>query len=498
MKFFNSNSITSKVWRLLAVAVLTLVTMLTIVYIELHNIINTISETKRVGIIVDELILLGENLVDLENSQRGYLITENEQFLLPFPTSKVSISQRLKKLDLLVKDAGVRQHLNQMHPVIKAKLDFINKCVELVQQGQIGQAIELVKNGRGKELMDNFHRLRKIMQEREIKLLNQHTARYEQELFYIQIILVVGGIFAVYAMSITAVNATKKIKGPIDQLLQSISLMAEGKLDYKINSIEKNEIGLISNAFNNMADKINESGKLREETLAELQRSNADLDKFAYVASHDLKAPLRGIRSLAQWIAEDVAETASKDTMENLELLNSRVDRLDGLLESLLAYSRIGHKTESPKEIDIANLIDDIADYLAPDPSFLITYKGNVSTFFTSKVPFELVLRNLISNSIKHHDHASGQINVYAKEFGDLVEFRVQDDGPGIPDEFKERIFEMFQTLKPRDQVEGSGMGLAIVKKTIEIFGGKIRVESILSQRGSSFIFTWKKQFPNG
>ena len=130
-------------------------------------------------------------------------------------------------------------------------------------------------------------------------------------------------------------------------------------------------------------------------------------------------------------------------------------------------------------------------------PSYLITYKGDVYTIFTNKVPFELVLRNLINNAIKHHDNTAGQINVYSKEVGDLIEISVQDDGPGIPDEFKERIFEMFQTLKPRDQVEGSGMGLAIVIKTVEIFGGKIRLESNPSQRGSNFIFTWKKQFSN-
>ncbi len=153
----------------------------------------------------------------------------------------------------------------------------------------------------------------------------------------------------------------------------------------------------------------------------------------------------------------------------------------------------MGYKTAVPETIDLAKLVADIADYLAPGAGFSITYQGDIADIHTSKSPLELVLRNLINNAVKHHDRPNGQVAVTARNVGRLIEFRIQDDGPGIAEEFHGRIFEMFQTLKPRDHVEGSGMGLAIVKKTVELFGGSIGVESNAANRGATFIFTWKK-----
>ena len=109
-----------------------------------------------------------------------------------------------------------------------------------------------------------------------------------------------------------------------------------------------------------------------------------------------------------------------------------------------------------------------------------------------TRTPLETVLRNLINNAIKHHDRADGHVHIVAEEHDDFVEFCVIDDGPGIHPQYHERIFELFQTLKPRDQVEGSGMGLAIVKKTVENYGGSITVESTEGE-GATFRFTWPK-----
>jgi signal transduction histidine kinase len=114
--------------------------------------------------------------------------------------------------------------------------------------------------------------------------------------------------------------------------------------------------------------------------------------------------------------------------------------------------------------------------------------------FSTQKSALELVLRNLISNAIKHHDRTEINLDISAKENGKFYRFSVRDDGPGIATEYHERIFEMFKTLKPRDEIEGSGMGLAIIKKLIERQGGKIWVESQAGKRGTNFIFDWKAE----
>jgi signal transduction histidine kinase len=300
-------------------------------------------------------------------------------------------------------------------------------------------------------------------------------------------------VLAIIIMYIAALAATKQLKRPINALLKGFEAMSEGKSEYKVEVTGKDEIARISNSFNEMAGHIVNARETQESLLSELKRSNADLDKFAYVASHDLKAPLRGIRSLAQWIEEDMTGVASEETLENLGLLKNRIDRLDKLLESLLTYSRIGSKPQSPEVVNIPNLISEITDYLAPSPQFKITYEGNVSDLSTFRVPLELMFRNLISNAVKHHDMASGKVEIDARDIGSQIEFRIKDDGPGIVPEFHERIFEMFQTLKPRDQVEGSGMGLAIVKKTVEHYGGRIWVESEPPIRCATFVVIWKK-----
>ncbi|MCX6047099.1 MAG: PAS domain S-box protein [Chloroflexi bacterium] len=224
---------------------------------------------------------------------------------------------------------------------------------------------------------------------------------------------------------------------------------------------------------------------------AELQRSNHELDQFAYVASHDLKAPLRAIDQIASWITQDAAELLPAHSQSHLAKLRGRVQRMEKLLEDLLVYSRAGRQHHPPEEVDTDELTRNVIDLLALPPGFTIRIAENLPTFVTERVPLETILRNLISNALKHHHHPeTGQVTVSATAQATGVAFTITDDGPGIDPRYHERIFQMFQTLKPRDQVEGSGMGLAIVKKLVESYGGSIQVISSAGQ-GATFRFTW-------
>jgi PAS domain S-box-containing protein len=231
----------------------------------------------------------------------------------------------------------------------------------------------------------------------------------------------------------------------------------------------------------------------REQKCLELVRSNADLEEFAYVASHDLKAPLRAISNLAQWISEDVAATASVETTENLKLLRGRVMRLQSLMDGLLAYARIGRSLDNIEDVDIANVVGEVVSELSPPPGIIVAFQGPRLTLRTHRASLQVVLQNLIGNAVRHHDRAEGLVTISARRVDGLVEFRVSDDGPGIAERFHDRIFVMFQTLASRDDVEASGIGLAIVKKRIEGHGGRIRVESSPPVRGTNFVFTWKE-----
>jgi signal transduction histidine kinase len=244
-------------------------------------------------------------------------------------------------------------------------------------------------------------------------------------------------------------------------------------------------IGILSLAIDTTA---------RQAIQLELSRSNQDLEQFAYVASHDLKAPLRAIEILVDWLREDLADYSGGDVQENLGLLKGRTARLHRLLDDLLAYSRAGRKPGEIAKINSRLLAEDLFALLAPPATMTLTADSSLPVLHAHHAPLEQVLRNLLNNAIKHHPTGRGSIKVYAQEKADEVLFAVEDDGAGIPTEFSEKIFQMFQTLKPRDEIEGSGMGLAIVKRIVEWQGGKIWFHGGPGSRGTVFKFTWKKQ----
>ena len=225
----------------------------------------------------------------------------------------------------------------------------------------------------------------------------------------------------------------------------------------------------------------------------ELERSNDDLENFAYVASHDLKAPLRAIDNLASWIAEDLVGIMNDETKDHIAILKTRVSRMDNLLNSLLAYSRVGRIESKVEKTDMNKLLRDIVAMINPPESVSIDILPGMPVFDTLKAPLQQVFMNLIGNAVKHRGKQNINIAVSFEDIGKFYRFMVKDDGPGIPEKLQSKAFQLFQTLKPRDEVEGSGMGLAIVKKTIESQGGTITINSSQGT-GASFSFTWNKK----
>jgi PAS domain S-box-containing protein len=224
-----------------------------------------------------------------------------------------------------------------------------------------------------------------------------------------------------------------------------------------------------------------------------LETSNRELDQFAYVASHDLKAPLRGIANLSQWIEEDLgAQNLSAETREHLSLLRGRVHRMEALIDGILQYSRAGRVREKPERVETRKLVEEVVDLLAPPPSVRIEIAPDLPVLVAEKLPLQQVLQNLIGNAIKYTRRPDAHVRVSAADAGDMIEFAVADNGPGIPAEYHERIFALFQTLEARDKVEATGIGLSIVQKTVDSRGGRIRIESEAGS-GTTFRFTWPK-----
>lgn len=228
----------------------------------------------------------------------------------------------------------------------------------------------------------------------------------------------------------------------------------------------------------------------------ELERSNRELEQFAYVASHDLKAPLRGIDNLARWIEEDLGAALSGETRDNMRLLRGRIRRLERLLDDLLGFSRAGRQLGEIEAFDPKRLPETLLALIPPAPGFHIEVEGDLGSFATYRGQLEQVLANLVGNAVKHHDRPQGEVRIRIDDGSERVSVQVVDDGPGIEPRFHARVFEMFQTLRPRDQVEGSGMGLSIVRKMVESHGGKIELDSEPPRRGVRMRFTWPKAPP--
>lgn len=230
----------------------------------------------------------------------------------------------------------------------------------------------------------------------------------------------------------------------------------------------------------------------QNELMGELKEINEQLNQFAYVVSHDLKAPLRAISSLADWLVADYGDKVGEAGREQFSMLLGRTKRMNALVDGILRYSRVTRQHEEKTSIDVGQVLKEICDLLAPPPGIRIHLAGGFPAVNGERTRLTQVFENLISNAIKYMGKPEGEIHIGWKDAGSEWQFSVRDTGPGIDPKYHEKIFQIFQTLASRDERESTGIGLAIVKKNVELWGGKIWVESQVGQ-GSAFLFTVPK-----
>jgi signal transduction histidine kinase len=232
-----------------------------------------------------------------------------------------------------------------------------------------------------------------------------------------------------------------------------------------------------------------------QEKMHALEHSNEELSRFAWSAAHDLKSPLRAIDTIVRWIEDDLDGVLKADTRENMDMLHRRVRRMGKLLDDLLEYSHLERHLD-PEQTDKVRgdtLIENVLALTYIPPGFRVNISGGFDSIRVPAIPLQRILCNLVNNAVTHHDRETGVIEISVDEQQTRYVFGVKDDGPGIRPEYRQRIFEMFQTLQSRDRTEGSGMGLAIVHKILRLYAGQIDVEAC-ADRGTIFRFTWPKK----
>ncbi len=298
---------------------------------------------------------------------------------------------------------------------------------------------------------------------------------------------------------------------PLAQLARVTQAVGQGDLRQRIDVRGDDEIAQLAMAFNGMITEIHDRDQaLRAahdglerrvvERTAELARNNTalerrnrDLDQFAYVAAHDLKTPLRGISSLASWIAEDLGAQLSAEGRTQMQLLQGRVRRAEKLIDALREYTRAGCSNALPRIVESRALIEKVVSGVEIPAGFTVTMITDMPQVETVPESLEQVFFQLIDNAIRFHHHREGRIEIDCEDGGNQWVFTVTDDGPGIAPQFHDKIFEIFQTLHAKDKMETTGVGLPVIKKIIEEHGGQI---SVISDEGcgTSFCFTWLKK----
>lgn len=278
----------------------------------------------------------------------------------------------------------------------------------------------------------------------------------------------------------------------ITKLVNSVNAISNGGEAVHVSVTTSDEIGMLGRAFNHMMQRLEKSRMELIRYSEQLKKQNEELNQFSYVVSHDLKAPLRAIFKLSEWIEEDLGAGIPQETKKNMQILRGRVFRLESLINGLLEYSKIGRVRVPVERSSVQAILREIVELLNPPPHIKVSIQKGMPVFNTKKVLLQQVFINLISNAIKYNDKPEGHIGISVSESDDFYRFVVEDNGMGIDKIYHERIFEIFQTLQSRDKVEGTGIGLAVIKKSVEDMGGNITVESEES-KGARFIFTWPK-----
>lgn len=262
-----------------------------------------------------------------------------------------------------------------------------------------------------------------------------------------------------------------------------------GPFGYVVKPVEYTELRITIEIALYKAEVEN---KLRELNQM-LEQANQTLKDFAHTVSHDLKSPLNSARRLAEWISINYANKMDKNDREYVDLLMTRLARMRNLIDDVLQYSSVGYAEEQKIQVNLNEIIQNVIDMIAPPENITITVENELPVIVCGQARIMQVFQNLLGNAIKYMNKPSGKIKIACVEENDFWKFSIVDNGPGIEEEYFKKIFEMFQRLVTKDKVEGSGIGLSTVKKIVEMYGGRIWVESKLRE-GSTFFFTLPKQ----
>jgi signal transduction histidine kinase len=436
------------------------------------------------------------NILNMVSGLRGYLLSGENFFIQSYDSAKEENIQILKQLNALIPDTSAQKKalatlislndkwmMDFADPLIKARktahesdssLQAYNKLYRDKLVFGTEQNINRSLQQRFRDFTNYEYRLRETRSE----ILSDSIRQTRTISFYLTTFSIVLGflisLFLAYRIS-TRIMAMVKMANTI----------AAGNYEVHTADHGKDELSQLANSLNHMAEVLSENIRL-------LQLKNEELDQFAHIVSHDLKAPLRGIDNVVTWIEEDHGNELSPKISEYIQLIKGRLVRAENMIRGILLYARVGKENAEREYINLNALLQDIVENLSIRRGLSVEIEENLPEIYSERIPLQQVLSNLIGNAIKYHDKPNGYIKVYVHSHAEYYEFFVEDNGPGISKSYHDKIFAIFQTLQARDSFESTGVGLAIVKKILDDRKLSISVHSEPG-KGTTFSFTWPK-----
>lgn len=451
---------------------------------------------ERSSIIIRHSNRFQRNFLSMVSGLRGYLLTNETFFIQTYDSSAYDNQRILEELETLVATDTIQHRILQAITQLNNHWanDFANPLLKAKARSELSDSskfaftnlyrITLTEGPEKKiqrSLQARFHEFTKYeydFRESQNKLLTASIQNTKSISIILTVLCIISGIciavFIAHYISSRIINMTKMANA-----------IAEGDYSALANDKGENELSQLARTVNNMA-------KILSNNIAVLKRQRDELDQFAHIVSHDLKAPLRGIDNVVTWIEEDHSFDLPPKVNEYLALIKGRIKRAENLLHGILSYARIGREDKILEVIDVNELLKDVQEYIPKKTTIDLLIQPNMPVLFSERLPLLQVFTNLIGNALKYHNKTSGVVKVYHKDAGDKYEFFIEDDGPGIETIYHEKIFVIFQTLQERDHFESTGVGLSIVKKILDDRGLKIKLISEPG-KGSIFSFEWLK-----
>lgn len=439
---------------------------------------------------------LQRNMVEMQSNLRGFLLTGETLFLDSYRLAMQENAELIKELTSLIpNNSPQKRELTEILMLYgRWQNEFAGPLIEARQQVGISaradRQFDRLYSDELKKHLDQYlsEQIRNKFRELTNYVYDLRAQRRERlndtvgNTRLLSITLTTASIVLGFAIALYITVVTSR---RIRQMVKMAERLAEGNFKTPVEDRTRDELG-------HLARSLNSTARILGENISELERKNQELDRFAYVVSHDLKAPLRGIENLSSWMEEDFGPELPPKAREYIQLMKGRIRRMESLIDGILEISRIGKGKKTVERVDVYRLVREAVDMVSPDPLLKVHIQPNLPTIYTERIPLQQVFTNLISNAVKYHHRGVGNIFIKFQELDQYYEFLVKDDGPGIDPRYHQKIFIIFQTLQARDTLESTGVGLAIVKKILDDKKCTIRVVSEVD-KGATFIFTWPK-----